>query len=47
MDRNEFINGHLTQATQHLAKENKQMYIIGDWNFNLLEFSKHGETNFL
>ena len=44
MDQNEFINDHLAQLTQHLAKENKQMYITGDWNFNLLEFSKHEET---
>ena len=41
MDQNEFINDHLAQLTQHLAKENKQMCITGDWNFNLLEFSKH------
>ena len=44
MDQNEFINDHLALLTQHLAKENKQMYITGDWNFNLLEFSKHEET---
>ena len=44
MDQNEFINDHLVQLTELLSKENKPMYITGDWNFNLLEFSKHEET---
>ena len=44
MDQNEFINDHLVQLTKLLFKENKPMYITGDWNFNLLEFSKHEET---
>ena len=44
MDQNEFINDHLVQLTKLLSKENKPMYITGDWNFNLLEFSKHEET---
>ena len=44
MDENEFINDYLHPMTQRLSKENKSIYITGDWNFNLLEFAKHEET---
>ena len=44
MDQNEFINDHLCELTQRLSKENKPMFVTGDWNFNLLEFSNHEET---
>ena len=44
MDQNEFISDYLNPLTQRLSKENKSIYIAGDWNFNLLEFSKHEET---
>ena len=44
MDENEFIHEHLNPLTQRLSKEKKSIYIAGDWNFNLLEFSKHEET---
>ena len=40
MDQNEFISDYLNPLTQRLSKENKSIYIAGDWNFNLLEFSK-------
>ena len=44
MDECEFINDHLCELTQRLSKENKPLFITGDWNFNLLEFSNHEET---
>ena len=44
MDQNEFIYDHLNRLTHSLSKEKKTIYIAGDWNFNLLEFSKHKET---
>ena len=44
MDQNELINDHLVQLKKLLSKENKPMHITGDWNFNLLEFSKHEES---
>ena len=40
----EFINDHQKQLTQRLSREKKSMYITGDWNFNLLEFSKYDKT---
>ena len=44
MDECEFINDHLSELTHRLSKENKPLFITGDWNFNLLEFSNHEET---
>ena len=44
MDQNEFLGDHLDTLTHRLSNENKPIYIAGDWNFNLLEFSKYEET---
>ena len=44
MDQNEFIKDHLCELTKRLSKEKKPMFVTGDWNFNLLEFSIHEET---
>ena len=44
MDANEFLRDHLNLLTTKLAKENKPVYLAGDWNFNLLNFNNHEET---
>ena len=44
MNQNEFLDNHLDTLTYRLSKENKPIYIAGDWNFNLLDFSTHKET---
>ena len=44
MDQNEFLGDYFDTLTHRLSKENKPIYIAGDWNFTLLEFSKHEET---
>ena len=44
MDQTEFIHYHLQNLVNKLSKENKPVYIAGDWNFNLLNYSKHDET---
>ena len=46
MDTNLFIDNKLTHITNTLAKEkNKKIYIAGDFNFDLLEYSNHSDTS--
>ena len=45
MDTNLFIEKKLHHITNIFAKEkNKNVYIAGDFNFDLLKYSKHSET---
>ena len=45
MDTNVFIDNKLNQITNILVKEkNKNVYIAGDFNFDLLKYSEHPET---
>ena len=45
MDTDVFINKKLTHITNILAKEkNKNIYITGDFNFDLLKYSHHSDT---
>ena len=45
MDTSVFIDNKLNQITTILAKEkNKNVYIAGDFNFDLLKYSNHSET---
>ena len=44
MDQAEFIHYYLQNLVGKLAKENKPVYLSGDWNFNLLQLSNHKET---
>ena len=45
MDTNVFIDKKLNYITNILAKEkNKKIYIAGDFNFDLLQYSNHNET---
>ena len=45
MDTNVFIDNKLNHVTNKLAKErNKRIYIAGDFNFDLLKYSKHTDT---
>ena len=39
-----FIDDHLKKVTDILSKENKKVFITGDFNFDLLNISKHNET---
>ena len=44
MDQKEFITDYLHLLAQRLSKERKSLHRSGDWNFNILELSKHEET---
>ena len=45
MNTTDFIESKLTQVVDKLAKEkNKKVYIAGDFNFDLLKYSYHGDT---
>ena len=44
MDEHIFIDDHLKNVTDILSKENKKVFIAGDFNFDLLNISKHNET---
>ena len=45
MDTNTFIDGKLNHLLNKLIKENKKnIYITGDFNFDLLKFSSHNDT---
>ena len=44
MEENVFNNVFLKNLTEKLSKENKNHYISGDFNFNLLNISTHDET---
>ena len=45
LNPNDFTENKLTQIFDKLAKENnKKVYIAGDFNFDLLKYSVHGDT---
>ena len=45
MNTTDFIETRITQVVDKLAKEkNKKVYIAGDFNFDLLKYSSHGDT---
>ena len=41
----DFFNETLAEITSNLAKENKETYIMGDFNIDLLKFRTHEKTN--
>ena len=44
MNIQEFMNDHLNPLTCKLGKENKPVYLCGDWNINLINYATHKET---
>ena len=45
MHENDFIDNYLTEVVNKVSKTNKKVYIVGDFNFNLLNVSTHNSTN--
>ena len=43
-DAQEFVN-FLDNLLQNLGKENKQIFLMGDFNLNLLNYENHSDTN--
>ena len=45
MDEAEFIEEYLDPTLEKITRENKKTYVGGDWNFNILKYPNHKETN--
>ena len=45
MDVLDFKNNYLSQIFQIVSKERKQVFLLGDFNINLLNYNDHQPTN--
>ena len=45
MNINEFKDDYLNELLDKLIKENKNMFLLGDFNINLLNYDIHPPTN--
>ena len=45
MNINEFNNDYLDEILDKLSKENKTIFLLGDFNINLLNYDIHPPTN--
>ena len=45
-DKTDFLDRHLQPLHEKLVKENKQIYLLGDFNFNLLDLEDKENLNF-
>ena len=45
MDALDFKNNYLNQILEILSKEQKQVFLLGDFNINLLNYNDHQPTN--
>ena len=45
MDVLDFKNNYLNQIFETVSKERKQVFLLGDFNINLLNYNDHQPTN--
>ena len=45
MNLNEFNNNYLNILLQKISKEKKNVFLLGDFNVDLLKYDKHAGTN--
>ena len=45
MNLNEFKDNHLNILLQKISKEKKTVFLLGDFNLDLLKYDKHAGTN--
>ena len=45
MDVLDFKNNYLSQIFENVFKERKQVFVLGDFNINLLNYNDHQPTN--
>ena len=45
MNINEFNDDYLNELLDKLCKENKTIFLLGDFNINLLNYDIHPSTN--
>ena len=47
MDLTDFNCNYLNQLLQNISKEKKSIFLLGDFNVNLLNYNEHNQTNSL
>ena len=45
MDLVDFICSYLNQLLENISKEQKSVFLFGDFNLNLLNYNEHNQTN--
>ena len=45
MDATDFKNNYLSQIFEIVSKEQKQVFLLGDFNINLVNYNDHQPTN--
>ena len=45
MDLNDFNCNYLNQLIENISKEQKSIFLLGDFNVNLLNYNEHNQTN--
>ena len=45
MDLAEFNSNYLNKLLEKISKEQKSMFLLGDFNVNLLNYNEHNQTN--
>ena len=45
MDLDEFNDNYLNTLLKKISKENKSVFLLGDFNVGLLKYDKHAQTN--
>ena len=45
MDLTDFNCNYLNKLLENISKEQKSIFLLGDFNFNLLNYNEHNQTN--
>ena len=45
MDLNDFNCNYLNKLLENISKEQKSVFLLGDFNVNLLNYNDHNQTN--
>ena len=45
MDLNDFNCNYLNKLLENISKEQKSIFLLGDFNVNLLNYNEHNQTN--
>ena len=45
MDLTDFNCNYLNQLLENISKEQKSIFLLGDFNVNLLNYNEHNQTN--
>ena len=45
MDLTEFNHNYLNKRSMNISKEQKSIFLLGDFNINLLNYNEHNQKN--